>query len=97
MAVSFDIAITIVLFSIQLLLCFSGAKTLLKLLPLILGGLLDVGCWVVLLLDSLWACFPYGTALSAYILGILILIWLAVALFAWLIYGIAKTAQKRKE
>ena len=53
MAVSFVIVITIVLFGIQLLLCFSGARYFLKLLPLILGGVLDLVCWVVLLLDSL--------------------------------------------
>ena len=97
MALPFVLTIGIILWVLQLVLCFRGRRMLLKLLPLILGGVLDAVCWLVLLVDSRWACLPYGAGMSAYILGLLILLWLAAAVFAWLIYGIVKGVQKRRK
>lgn len=96
MVLPFVWIITVGLLIFQLFLCFSRAGKLLKSMPMILGGVLDIACWGVLFMDSRWTLFLYGTAFSAYIFGCLILIWLGGILFAWLIYAIVRAAKKQK-
>ena len=83
---------SIVLFAIQLLLCFRCRRKWLRLAPVVTACAVKGICLPVFFLtrDSM-----LNQLFGAYILAMIVLHWLAAMALAWAVYGIVKTVQKR--
>ena len=89
-----------VIFAAQLMLCFSGKKNFVKLVPVMLIGIGEVVCGVVYLVSSYLDSIGegiYGAPFAAVIYAIVLLIMLAGDGMAWLIWAIVKSAQNKRK
>ncbi len=84
----------IAFFLAQLWCCFRCRRPWLRLLPMMVAAVLDVVCWVALLLSKSLAVED-SVGFAAAILGFYILVCLVMGTaLAWGIYGAVKVAQK---
>lgn len=90
------VIITLVIFPVQLWLCFKGKKRWQQILPIALAAGLDLVCWgAAFALKPL--AYEDSSGLAAVILGFIMAYWVAAALLAWAVYGIVKLVQKRRK
>lgn len=95
MMVLLVVMITLIIFPVQLWLCFKGKKKWLQMLPLVLATGLDLMCWAIAF-SLKPAAQEDSSGLAAVILGFIILYWIVAALLAWAVYGIMKLIQKHR-
>ena len=93
------IAVSVILFIVQLLLCLCGRKKWLKWLPGALIGILELVCWGMYGLavtEVLGEIHSIEMAFTGIVFGMTGLYFAGGVVLAWVVYGIIRLAQKRK-
>ncbi len=92
------VLIAVVLFGIQLALCFGKLRRAYKWFPVVLLAVLETACIGLICFDAHFGMvLPYGAAFAAYIYAVMGVCWAAGLLLAWLVYAVVKAAQNRRK
>ena len=95
MMFTFFLLLAIAVFITQLVFCLYAKRLWIKLLPVCLAAAGDVLCWVLYYIGTF--SHVYGGDFAAFVYGVVLLLVLLVAGFAWTIFGIVKLTQKRRK
>lgn len=94
------VLLTLAAFGVQLLFCFIAGKRCVRGIPLaviLAGELICAAVYAACVWTEKMGIGIYGGAFAAYIYGLMLLMMLAGALTAWLIWGIINFVQKKKK